>query len=282
VRCRSALNRTAGMPFDWTLNPYRGCTHGCHYCYARRYHAQFEMDADDEFASVILVKTNIVDVLRRELARPGWAREVVALGTATDGYQPIEGHYKLTRRALEALLEHRTPVSLVTKGPLVVRDADLLAQLATIEGSGVYISLSCVDEAVCADLEPGVAPPRQRLRAARELADAGVRVRVLLSPIVPGLTSRPALIERLIETCAGDGLPVVGANVMHLEDGTRAHFLSWLADHHPELLSGYEELYRERHSPPAAYRTEVARVVALARDRVARAARETLDRDGLP
>jgi len=267
VRCRSALNRTVGMPFDWTLNPYRGCTHGCHYCYARRYHSQFEMDSGDEFASVILVKTNVVDVLRRELARPGWAREVVALGTATDGYQPIEGHYKLTRRALEVLLAHRTPVSVVTKGPLVVRDADVLSQLATIDGSTVYISLSCVDEAVCADLEPGCAPPRQRLRAARELADAGVRVRVLLSPIVPGLSSRPALIERLIETCAGQGLSVVGANVMHLEDGTRTHFFSWLADHHPELVSGYEQLYQGSNSPPAAYRAEVARVVRLARER---------------
>ena len=267
VRCRSALNRTMGMPFDWTLNPYRGCTHGCHYCYARRYHSQFEMDSGDEFASVILVKINVVDVLRRELARPGWAREVVALGTATDGYQPIEGHYKLTRRALEVLLAHRTPVSLITKGPSVVRDADVLSQLATIDGSVVYISLSCVDEAICAELEPGCAPPRQRLRAARQLADAGVRVRILLSPIVPGLSSRPALIERLIEACGGQGLPVVGANVMHLEDGTRTHFFSWLADRHPELVGGYERLYRGRSSAPAAYRTEVARAVALARAR---------------
>ena len=276
VRCRSALNRTAGMPFDWTLNPYRGCTHGCHYCYARRYHSQFEMDSGDEFASVILVKSNIVDVLSGELARPGWAREVVALGTATDGYQPIEGHYKLTRRALEVLLAHRTPVSVVTKGPLVVRDADVLSQLAAIDGSVVYISLSCVDESVCADLEPGCAPPRQRLRAARALADAGVRVRVLLSPIVPGLSSRPALIERLIETCAEEGLSVVGANVMHLEDGTRTHFFAWLAERHPELVDGYEQLYQGRNSPPAAYRSEVARAVNLARERhpVASRARE--------
>ncbi len=266
VRCRSALNKAFGMPFTWTLNPYRGCTHGCHYCYARRYHSQFEMDAGDEFASVILVKTNIVEALRRELSRADWAHECVALGTATDGYQPIEGHYKLTRRALQVLLEHRTPVSLITKGPLVVRDADLLAQLAAVDGSSVYISLPCVDEGVCADLEPGCAPPRQRLRAARELADAGVRVRILMSPIVPGLSSRPALIERTIEACAGDGLTAVGANVMHLEDGTRTHFFSWLADRHPGLVSGYERLYRGQ-SPPAAYRAEVARVVALARAR---------------
>jgi hypothetical protein len=117
VTCRSALNPVKGMPFAWTLNPYRGCTHGCHYCYARRYHAQFELDAGDEFASVIFVKTNLVEVLRRELQRTSWTGEYVAVGTATDCYQPIEGHYKLTRRALETFCEHRNPVGVVTKGP---------------------------------------------------------------------------------------------------------------------------------------------------------------------
>src|SRR5215467_12282667 len=120
VSCRSALNRVRGMPFEWTLNPYRGCTHGCHYCYARRYHVQFEMDADDEFASVILVKKNFVEVLRRELARPTWRGEYIAVGTATDCYQPIEGHYKLTRGALEALVQARNPAGVITKGPMIV------------------------------------------------------------------------------------------------------------------------------------------------------------------
>ena len=119
------------MPFNWTLNPYRGCTHGCHYCFARRYHAQFELDSGDEFSSVILVKTNFVDVLQKELDRPSWKREYVAVGTATDLYQPIEGHYKLTRRSLEALAHARTPVGLITKGPMVVRDKDVLLELTT-------------------------------------------------------------------------------------------------------------------------------------------------------
>src|SRR5438046_8124018 len=129
VTCRSALNRVQGMPFNWTLNSYRGCTHGCHYCFARRYHVQFEMNTDDEFASVILVKRNFVDVLKRELDRPSWTREQVALGTATDPYQPIEGHYRLTRGAIEALARGRTPVGLVTKGPMIVRDRDVLLDL---------------------------------------------------------------------------------------------------------------------------------------------------------
>src|SRR5215471_6919382 len=119
VTSRSALNPVRGMPFKWTLNPYRGCTHGCHYCFARRYHAQFEMNPDDEFASVILVKRNVADVLRREVDRPAWTRELVALGTATDPYQPIEGGYKLTRRCLEVLAAGRTPVGIVTKGPMI-------------------------------------------------------------------------------------------------------------------------------------------------------------------
>ena len=110
VTCRSALNPVKGMPFGWTINPYRGCTHGCHYCYARRYHTQFELGAGDEFASVIFVKTNLVDVLRRELQRPSWGGEHVAIGTATDCYQPIEGHYKLTRRALQVFAEFSNPV----------------------------------------------------------------------------------------------------------------------------------------------------------------------------
>src|SRR5918996_2013225 len=145
VTCRSALNRVEGMPFEWTLNPYRGCTHGCHYCFARRYHVQFEMNADDEFASVILVKHNIVEVLARELDRPAWTREQVAVGTATDPYQPIEGHYKLTRRALEALHTGRTPIGLVTKGPMIVRDADLLGEMGRIAGATVYMSVPTVD-----------------------------------------------------------------------------------------------------------------------------------------
>ena len=130
VTCRSALNPVKGMPFGWTLNPYRGCTHGCHYCFARRYHTQFELGSGDEFSSVILVKKNFVDVLRRELDRPSWKRQQVAFGTATDVYQPIEGHYKITRRSLEALALARTPVGLITKGPMVVRDKDVLLEVA--------------------------------------------------------------------------------------------------------------------------------------------------------
>lgn len=261
VSCRSALNPVKGMPFNWTLNPYRGCTHGCHYCYARRYHAQFELGSDDEFASVILVKTNIVDVLRRELRRPRWTRELVAVGSATDCYQPIEGLYKLTRGALEAFCEFDTPVGLVTKGPMIVRDKDVLADMSRRAGCSVYLSVPCVDEDVWRSLEPGTAHPLQRLKAVRELVDAGIRAGVLMNPIVPGISSRPALLERTMKAIADHGARFVGCNVMYLQDGTRDHFMRWLADEHPELVDGYERLYTAKY-PPMGYRKEVTSLVS--------------------
>jgi hypothetical protein len=168
VRCRSALNRVKGMPFEWTLNPYRGCTHGCHYCFARRYHTQFELDADDSFASVILVKVNFVEVLSKELSRERWDRDTsVALGTATDPYQPIEGQYKLTRGAIVELGASKTPFGIVTKGPMVMRDADVLQQASRSARVTVCVSVPTVDEDAWRKLEPGTAHPRQRLRAVR-------------------------------------------------------------------------------------------------------------------
>lgn len=264
VQCRSALNRVKGMPFEWTLNPYRGCTHGCHYCYARRYQTQFELSADDDFASIIFVKTNFVSTLRRELARPSWTGEYVAVGTATDCYQPIEGHYKLTRGALQALRDFNNPVGVVTKGPMVVRDKDILSDLTAGPGCGVYISVPTVDEDAWRLLEPGTAPPLQRLRAVRELVDAGIRAGVLMNPIVPGITSKPALLERTMKAIADHGARFVGCNVMFLEGGTRDHFMRWLAKEFPNLVEGYNSLYPGKYAP-SSYRKEVQNVVGLLR-----------------
>ncbi len=266
VTCRSALNRVEGMPFRWTLNAYRGCTHGCHYCFARRYHTQLELNADDEFASVILVKRNLVDVLRRELDRPGWTQEVVAIGTATDPYQPIEGHYRLTRASLEALARAKTPASVVTKGPMVVRDIDVLSDLARSAGCTVYLSVPTVDEDAWRQLEPGTAHPLQRLRAVRELADAGLDVGVLMAPIVPAFSSSPAKLERTMKAIADHGARFVGCMVMHLQDGARAHFMSFLAREFPRLVPRYEKLYARKHAPEA-YRSEVRSLVRLLQDR---------------
>ncbi len=267
VSCRSALNRVQGMPFfSWTLNAYRGCTHGCHYCFARRYHAQFEMNAGDEFASVILVKTNVVEVLTRELDRPSWKREKVAVGTATDPYQPIEGHYRLTRRSFEALARARTPASLVTKGPMVVRDRDVLRDLARTAGCTVYMSVPTVDEDAWRTLEPGTAHPLQRLRAVRELNDAGVDAGVLMAPIVPGFTSSRSKLERTIKAIADHGARFVGSNVMHLEAGTRAHFMEFIAREFPAMLPRFERLYVKKFAPPA-YREEAQAMVRVLQQR---------------
>src|SRR2546425_5544143 len=266
ITCRSALNRVKGMPFEWTLNPYRGCTHGCHYCYARRYHVQFELNADDEFASVILVKKNFVDVLTRELARPSWQGEYIAVGTATDCYQPIEGHYKLTRGAIAALLRARNPIGIVTKGPMVVRDRDLLVELSKVATATVYVSVPTVDEHACELLEPGTAHPLQRLRAVRELVDAGINAGVLMNPIVPGFSSSRAKLERTVKAIADHGARFVGCNVMFLEDGTRGPFMKFLEREFPSWLPRYERLYEKKYAPED-YRKQVQGMVRVLQDR---------------
>jgi DNA repair photolyase len=276
ISCRSALNPVKGMPFAWTLNPYRGCTHGCHYCYARRYHVQFEMNADDEFASVILVKANIADVLARELAKTSWTGEYVAIGTATDCYQPIEGHYRLTRRSLEAFLRARNPVGLITKGPMVVRDRDLLIELSRVAACTVYMSVPTVDEDAWQRLEPGTAHPLQRLRAVRELVDGGVNAGVLMNPIVPGFSSARAKLEKTVRAIADHGARFVGCNVMFLEGGTRAHFMKFLERDFPSWVPRYDALYQKKYAPHA-YRQQVQGMVRLLQERYGLSTRKKAD-----
>jgi DNA repair photolyase len=250
VTCRSALNPVKGMPFKWTLNPYRGCTHACHYCFARRYHTQFELGSGDEFSSVIFVKTNFPDVLRRELDRPSWSRDMAALGTATDPYQPIEGHYRLTRRTIEALLAAKNPVGIVTKGPMIVRDADLLADLSRVAECTVCVSVPTVDEAAWRALEPGTAHPLQRLRAVRKLRDAGVKAGVLMAPVVPGFTTRKSQLDATIKAARDHEAAFLGANVMYLEGGTKDHFMRFLRDEFPDMVDGYVRLYPGAYAAP--------------------------------
>jgi DNA repair photolyase len=278
VTCRSALNRVEGMPFNWTLNPYRGCTHGCHYCFARRYHVQFEMNSDDEFASVILVKRNFVEVLARQLDRPSWTRENVAFGTATDPYQPIEGHYKLTRRSVEALARARTPIGLVTKGPMVVRDKDVLQDLSRAAACTIYMSVPTVDEEAWRLLEPGTAHPLQRLRAVRELVDAGINAGVLMAPIVPGFSSARDKLERTVKAIADHGARFAGCNVMYLQDGTRTHFMKFMEREFPAMVPRYQKLYAKKY-PPEAYRKEVQAMVKTLQDRYGIKGRERTQKE---
>ncbi|MCC6162152.1 MAG: radical SAM protein [Acidobacteria bacterium] len=265
VVCRSALNRVKGMAFRWTLNPYRGCTHACEYCYARRYQSQLEMGAGDEFSSYIFVKRNVADVLARQLHAPSWRCELVALGTATDPYQPIEGRYRLTRACLAHLDAANTPVGLVTKGPMVVRDADVLARMSQRGLARVYVSVPTVDP-VWEQLEPGTAPPMQRLRAVRHLRDAGVTAGVLMSPLVPGFTTHPSRIAATLQAMADLDVPLLGGNVLHLEDASREHFFQFLEAQAPQLLERYARLYVRKYPDPA-YAKQVKAVLTLLRDR---------------
>jgi DNA repair photolyase len=218
--------------------------HGCHYCFARRYHAYLDLGVGDDFTGVILVKVNAVSVLRAELARPAWRRELVAVGTATDPYQPIEGRYRLTRGILAALAESRTPASVVTKGPMVVRDIDVLRDARDRAGVTVCMSLTTLDRDLWRRLEPGTAPPHQRLRAVASLTAAGIRAGVLLAPIVPGLTTDRSNLEAVVRAAAEHGAAFLGTGVLHLEPGVREHFTEFLRADTPALLPFYQRLYR--------------------------------------
>src|SRR5215203_1604446 len=267
ITCRSALNAVKGMPFKWTLDPYRGCTHACQYCFARGYQTQFELGpGDDHFSSFIMVKVNLVDVLRKELDKPSWMREQVAVGTATDPYQPIEGHYKLTRRSLEALLAVSNPTSLVTKGPMIVRDADVLAGIGRVAGCVVYMSVPSVDEEAWRALEPGTAHPLQRLKAVRQLRDAGVNAGVLMAPVVPGFSTEPSKLEATIKAIADHGAAFVGANVMFLKGSTKDHFMGFLQREFPHFVERYGKLYAGAYAP-ADYVTGVKGMIATLQKR---------------
>ncbi|HZS34478.1 MAG TPA: radical SAM protein [Methylomirabilota bacterium] len=260
---RSILNRVSGMGFRWSANPYRGCVHGCHYCFARRYHSYLDLDPSDDFTGVILVKVNAVEVLRAELRRPGWGREMVAVGTATDPYQPVEGRFRLTRGMLAALADASTPAGVVTKGPMVIRDRDVLQALRDRAGVTVCVSITTLDRDRWRRLEPGTAPPGQRLRAVAALAAAGIPVGVLLAPIVPGLTTDRANLEAVVAAAADHGAGFLGARVLHLEPGVREHFEQFLKEEAPDLLSLYARLYPRAYAPAGVERTRREAVAEL-------------------
>src|SRR5262249_3227286 len=205
--------------------------------------------------------------------KPSWTRENVAFGTATDPYQPIEGHYKLSRRAIEALTRGRTPFGLVTKGPMVVRDIDVLVEHAKTVGCTVCMSVPTVDEDAWSRLEPGTAHPLQRLRAVRQLADAGVNAGVLMAPIVPGFSSSRSKIEATVKAIAEHGARFVGCNVMHLEDGTRTHFMKFIEREFPAMQPRFERLYAKKYAPEQ-YRQQVKAMVRVAQDRYGLSGRE--------
>lgn len=231
------------------------------FCFARRTHWFLDEDGVDQWSSKIFVKVNAPEMLRRELGKPTWKREQVALGTATDPYQAAEGRYRLTRRILEALRDFRTPVSIVTRSPLVARDLDLLAGMAERVDVHVCLSIATVDPERARELEPTVASPAQRLRAVQELAAAGIRTGVLLAPVLPGLTDRPESLAAVVQAARDHGAHFVWHNVLHLGEVTKDAFMRYLRQRHPDLVWRYAELYPGKYAPNA-YRARIARLVA--------------------
>lgn len=240
--CRSALNRVRNMPFGWSLNPYRGCTHACTYCYAVATHAHLGLGTA-EFASTVFVKSNLPAVLRAELARPSWRNERVAIGTATDPYQPCEGRHRLTRAALEAFRERGTPVTVVTKSTLVLRDVDLLAALAREGRATVQFSVITLDPAVWRLVEPGTPPPAKRLEVLRRLVEAGVPCGVYLAPILPGITDAEASLEVVVAAAREAGAASVWTSPLRLAPLVKEHWYGFVGEAFPDLLPRYERAY---------------------------------------
>ena len=241
--CRTALNRVTGMGFRWSLNPYMGCAHRCAFCYVRGFERRADRPSDERYGTNIRVKVNVVEVLRTELSRRSWRRETVAIGAATDPYQPAEGRYRLTRQCLVALGEARTPLDLITRGPLIVRDIDVLAEASRRAAVRVSVSIATLDEELSTRLEPGVAPPRQRLRAIRLLTDAGIAAGVAVAPVLPGLTDSARSLAAVMRAARDAGATHSWSNVLNLRSGTREHFLGVLEREWPDELARYQRLY---------------------------------------
>jgi DNA repair photolyase len=244
--CRSAINKVKGMSFKWSLNPYTGCAHQCTFCFVRAFELRADRPFDDRYGQSIRVKTNLVEVLRRELAKPRWKHEQVVIGTATDPYQPAEGRYRLTRGSIAALAEARNPLSIITRGPLIVRDVDVLVEADRRASATVTFSVPTLDAEIWRKTEPGTAPPRQRLRALTRLIDAGIEASVGMAPILPGLSDRPELMADVVKAARDAGATSLWTNVLYLRPGTREHFLDNLARDWPELVPTYERLYAGR------------------------------------
>jgi DNA repair photolyase len=244
--CKTALNPVKGMGFKWSLNPYMGCVHRCTFCYVRHFERRSDRPSDDRYGTSIRVKVNVAEVLRKELARKSWEREDVAIGAATDPYQPAEGKYKLTRACLEALRDAANPFSIITRGPMIVRDLDVLVDAATRASVSVTFSIPTLDEEVWKRTEPSTAHPRQRLKAIKTLVDAGVNARVGMAPILPGISDRPEQLREVVRAAREAGATGIWANLLFLRPGTREHFLAHLAEDWPEQLPFYEQLYGEK------------------------------------
>jgi DNA repair photolyase len=261
VEAKSALNRVRGMPFEWSINPYRGCSHACTYCFARPTHAYLNLSPGKDFERMVVVKTNVVEVLRRELTRPTWRGDPVAMGTNTDPYQRCEGRYRLLPGIIDALADGLTPFSILTKGTLITRDIDRLVEASSRVDVRCALTVGMLDEDLWRAAEPGTPAPRARLDAVRRLNDAGVATGVMVAPIMPGMNDDRDQLAALVDACAAAGAAHITPIVLHLRPGVRELFWPWLERYRPDLVERYAALYRGA-SATASYRRAIESFVA--------------------
>ena len=257
VLAKSALSKVPAasrMPFQWTINPYRGCSHACTYCFARPTHEYLDLDAGKDFDSEVVVKINVDEVLRAELAKPSWRREPVALGTNTDPYQRAEGRYRLMPGIISALADSGTPFSILTKGTLLRRDLPLIAEAAQRVEVGLGVSLAFVDHDLQQTVEPGTPDPRARLQLVSAVREAGLPCGVMVAPVLPWLTDSRDHLRRLLDAIADAGATGVTVIPLHLKPGTREWYLQWLEREHPDLVAGYGRIFARGTYALKAYR----------------------------
>ena len=269
VLCKSALNKVpeaSNLPFRYTVNAYRGCSHACRYCFARPTHEYLDFDSGNDFDRELVVKTNVAEVLRRELFRRSWTRDAVALGTNTDPYQRAEGRYALMPGIIAALADSGTPFSILTKGTLLRRDLPLIVDAGTRVGVSVAVSPAMLDPDLHRSVEPGTPTPAARLELISAIAEAGLGCHVMVAPVLPYLTDSEAHLDALLSRIAAAGATGVTVFGLHLRGATRGWFLAWLGSAYPELLPRYRELYgRGAYLGPEyreRLRTRVAPLVA--------------------
>jgi len=261
VRAKSIVSRvpeSSRVPFRYTINPYRGCSHSCKYCFARNTHTYLGLDAGRDFDSKVVVKVNAGELLRAKLGSPGWAGEHIAMGTNVDCYQRAEGRYRLMRPIIAALRDAANPFSILTKGTLILRDLDLLVEAAEVTDVGLNVSAAFMDTDLWRAIEPGTPAPARRLDACAALNDAGLRCGVLMGPIVPYLSDSPAELAATVRQAAAAGAAHVAPIVLHLRPGAREWFLGWLREAHPDLLPRYAELYGRGAYARKEYQARIA------------------------
>jgi DNA repair photolyase len=264
VRARSIVNRVPGasrMPFEWTINPYRGCSHACVYCFARKTHSYLDLDTGLDFDSQIIVKVNAPELLRRELAAPRWQGQHIAMGTNVDCYQRAEGRYRLMPGILGELRDRANPFSILTKGSLILRDLEILREAARVTDVSTAVSVGFLDRELWHTVEPGTPSPQKRLDVCRTLNENGIASGVLMAPVLPYLSDSPEQLRATVRAIAEAGATSVTPLVLHLRPGAREWYMAWLSVHHPRLLSRYKALYADGAYAPTWYQRRITRQV---------------------